>query len=87
MILRAESKAEAANPQLQAVQEPMISVFHVPVVKKPSPIISQEQFEVIWQWLPSRYQVPHILSASLEILWLILCLPGQGPCGPFHLLQ
>jgi len=57
MILRAESKAEAANPQLQAVQEPMISVFHVPVVKKPSPIISQEQFEVIWQWLPSRYQV------------------------------
>lgn len=56
-IVQAELKATEANPQLEDVQDPSLSTATLPVVKQSSLVITQEQFDVIWQWLPSRYRV------------------------------
>ncbi len=56
-VLLAETKAQEANPQLDSLEDPSLSTSSLPTVKESSLVLSQEQFEVIWQWLPSRYRV------------------------------
>jgi hypothetical protein len=56
-VLLAEAKAKEANPQLAVIEDPSLSITNLPIIKQSSLLVSQEQFEVIWQWLPSRYRV------------------------------
>lgn len=68
LVLQAEIKAKQANPQLDDIIDPSLIPSHLPVVKQSSLVISQEQFEALWQWLPPRYKVD--LYQVLETLTL-----------------
>jgi hypothetical protein len=75
--------------KIHHVIEPTIPVYYRPKITTPSTIIQNEDFEILWSWLPSRFRIrdPLLLfSTSTDGYSLISLLKAIGDTSPTILI-